>query len=143
LEAAIDQAGLRRRFHFLGWQATPDAALHASDVILLPSIWEGCPRVLLEAHAAGLPSVGSDICGIREVIVANETGLVAKMRDAAGFADALATLAEDRLLRERMGQAARRRAEAHFDSARNNREIIDVYRALLGAAPSRTSRHAA
>jgi glycosyltransferase involved in cell wall biosynthesis len=117
--------------------------LHACDVVLLPSIWEGCPRVLLEAHAAGLPSVGSDICGIREVIAAGETGLVAPTRDAAAFADALATLAENRLLRECMGQAARRRAQAQFDSERNNREIIDVYRSLLGATSSVSSRKAA
>jgi glycosyltransferase involved in cell wall biosynthesis len=132
LEEAISRVNLSHRFRFLGWQASPDSALHASDIVLLPSIWEGCPRVLLEAHAAGLPTVGSNVCGIREVI-SDRTGSLVDSHDAAGFADALASLIDNPLERKRMGMAARKRAERFFDTRRNNLEIVNVYCSLLGA----------
>ena len=143
LEAAVARANLAHRFLFLGWHSSPDEALCAADVVMLPSIWEGCPRVLLEAHAIGLPCVGSDICGVREVITQGETGMLVPARDADAFAGALALLATDDMLRERMGGAARQRAKLHFDGQQNNREIIGRYYELLGLSPTADVRRAA
>lgn len=99
-----------------------------SDVIVLPSYREGMPRTLLEGAAMGRPAVTTDVPGCRDAIVAEETGLLANVRDGADLARActrmIALGAEGRA---RMGQAARARMEALFDE----RLVIDAYRKAL------------
>ncbi len=131
LEAAIDRAQLWHRFQLIGWQRHPADVLQAADVVALPSLWEGLPRVLIEAHATGVPCVASDISGNREAL-SRETGILVSPKDVLGYADALGELIENPLLRRQLGITARRRAERLFDSTRNSREIVRQYHALLG-----------
>ncbi|MBN1851624.1 MAG: glycosyltransferase family 4 protein [Pirellulales bacterium] len=130
LEKAIAKAGVSHRIHIVGWQSSPINLLHATDILLLPSLWEGLPRVLIEAHAAGVPCVASNISGNREVVT-EETGRLVDPKDASVFADALALLIDNPFLRKKMGLAARRRAEQLFDTVENNRQIIALYCDLL------------
>jgi hypothetical protein len=60
LRAAIGAAGLDGRVHLLGFRRDVAALLHAADLFVLPTRWEGCSRALLEAMSAGLPTVVSD-----------------------------------------------------------------------------------
>ncbi len=131
----IESLGLARRVQLLGWQSDPAAAFHAADVVLLTSLCEGLPRALIEAHAAGVPVVASDARGIREVVT-QQTGFLCPIKDPAGYAAALARLLDSPTLRQTMGSAARRRAESHFDSTANNRQIADLYDDLLGQTKS-------
>ena len=66
--AEAEKLGLGDALHFLGWSDHVPQALAAMDVFVLLSLWEGLPRVLLEARATGLPAVVSDICGNPEAI---------------------------------------------------------------------------
>ena len=131
LEQAIEGANVKHRVRLLGWQESPLDLLHASDVLLLPSLWEGLPVALVEAHAAGVPCVASDIRGNDEVVTC-KTGRLVPATDAAGFASALAELIDSPLLRHQLSIAARSRAEEHFDTGKNNRKMLDVYGRLLG-----------
>lgn len=142
LEDAIDRYNLSRRVQLLGWQESPPDVLYASDVLLLPSLWEGLPRVLIEAHAAGLPCVASRIRGNREV-VSDETGVLVEPQSVAGYAGALTFLIENQLERARLGRMARLRAEQLFDSRRNNSAIVRLYHELLGIPIPQERREAA
>ena len=87
----IAKQGLGDVVQVIGWQPLPVEVLHGSDVILLPSLWEGLPRTLIEAHAAGLPCVASDARGNREVVHPETGSLVAthdvrRLRDRAAIA---------------------------------------------------------
>ncbi len=78
-----------------------------TDIFILASHAEGRPNVVLEAMAAGLPVLGSDIAGIRELLTDGETGLLFRVDDPAALAARLQRLLAEPGLRERLGQAAR------------------------------------
>ncbi len=107
------------------------AVLQQAHIVCLPSYREGLPTILIEAAAAGLPLVATDVPGCREVVRDGENGLLVPARDAGALADALARLAEDVQLRERFGRRSRDVAEAEFGIERVAEETLAVYRALL------------
>jgi glycosyltransferase involved in cell wall biosynthesis len=82
--------------------------LAASDIGVLSSQSESAPNALLESMAAGLPVVGTDVPGIREILPSEQTSFLATPRDAAALAAALVQLIDDQDARERLG---RRNAE--------------------------------
>lgn len=121
---------------FLGHQDDMPAILRQAHVAVLPSYHEGVPKFLLEAAAAGLPLVASDIPGCREVVQSEINGLLVPPRDPAALAAALGRLIGDAGVRQAMGAAARATAVERFDE----RQIADRYESLyreagvLGAA---------
>lgn len=103
---------------FLGALAHADllARLPDFDVFVLPTRAEGFPVALLEAMAAGLVPVVSDIeSGVPEVVTRGETGLLPGVGDLDGFASAIASLAADREVLERLSRAARETVAARYD----------------------------
>jgi glycosyltransferase involved in cell wall biosynthesis len=132
LSQAIKSMQLAHRVRMLGWQNDPQALLLAADVALLPSSAEALPRNLLEAQAAGLPIVASDIEGNREIVVEG-TGFLCPPTNADCFATSLARLLDSPELRTAMGQVGRRHAEQTFDVIANNQKIAAVYESLLAS----------
>jgi glycosyltransferase involved in cell wall biosynthesis len=119
LEALIEEQGLSTVTAFLGridHDLVRDQYKRAS-IFVLSSLVEGSPNVLLEAMAAGLPAVASDIPGVREVVDA-ESGILAMPRDAESFASALERLSGDGALRARMGTHGRKLVQTRFDPER-------------------------
>ncbi|MFL6858571.1 MAG: glycosyltransferase [Allosphingosinicella sp.] len=100
--------------------AAPSLAAPDGDV-------EGLPTIVLEAAASGVPAVVSDHSGLPEAVADGETGLVVPEGDADALAAALDRLLIDTALRERMGAAARRRAEAEFDAAKQAAALESLY----------------
>ena len=131
MHAEIARFEMGRRIVCLGWQQQPHPAYHGCDIAVQPSLWEGLPLSVVEAHAAGLPVVGSNVKGIREVITP-ETGVLCPPREPESFAVELAKLVENRFQRQKLGMAARRRAVAHFDGNRNMRQVAELYDRWLG-----------
>lgn len=76
LRGWVSTHGLERRIHFAGWQSDVPALLAAADFFALPSLWEGMPNAVLEAMAAGLPVVASEVEGIAELIEPERSGLI-------------------------------------------------------------------
>ena len=109
-----------------------------SWVLALPSVEarsgdaEGLGMVLLEAAASGVPVVASRHGGIPEVVQDGETGRLCAERDIDGLAAALTELLRDDRLRARMGDAARDRAERHFDLRRQSQALEAIYADVLG-----------
>lgn len=107
------------------------AALYgAAHMAVLPSYREGLPKSLLEAAACGRAVVTTDVPGCRDAIDPDVTGLLVPPRDAPALADAIARLAEDASLRQRMGAAGRALAEREFGIEDVCRRHLAIYRAL-------------
>jgi glycosyltransferase involved in cell wall biosynthesis len=92
-----------------------------ADVFLLPSHSEGCPNVLLEAMAAGVPVVATEVGGIPEVVTNGRDAILVKKHDPAGLASATAKILEDRDFRNNLVSfareiVARKTPEAYFKS---------------------------
>lgn len=100
--------------HLTGSVADPRPYFAAMDILVLPSLREGFPNVVLEAASMGLPSVVSDGTGVVDSVVHGATGLVCPVGDADAFADAISVLASDPARREQYGKAARARVERSF-----------------------------
>lgn len=107
LMGVSEDLGVMNRVEFTG--STKDVRPHLqwADVLVLTSRTEGLPGVVLEAAAAGVPSVAVDVGGVAEAIEDGVTGLVVR-RDPEAVAAALGSLVDDRDLLTRMGKEARR-----------------------------------
>jgi len=127
LEAEIGRLGLDGRVRLAGERSDVPALLADSDVFVLSSRSEGLPVSVLEAMAAELPVVASDVGGLAELVVDGETGILVPPGDAPALAAALGRLIEDRALRRALGAGGRARAEARFDLAAFRRAHVELY----------------
>ena len=115
LRALATSMGVAERVRFLGFEPDLRGWMQAADGLVLSSLWEGLPTVVLEAAACALPAVATDVPGTREAIVDGQTGLLAR----AGSIDALAA-AMGHLMwlppseRAAMGERARQRVVEQF-----------------------------
>lgn len=105
----------------------------SADVFCLPSWWEAMPLSVLEAMAAGLPVVATDVGEVARIVREGQTGYVVPPQSPRELAQALRALLEDPQAARRMGDAARTRAEEAFSGAVTARAISDLYgQAVLG-----------
>ena len=81
--------------------------LNQHELFILPSLWEGMPKTLLEAMSCGLPAIGTKIDGIREVIKHGENGILCDT-DSGSLRQAITSLMEKEELKVRLGESARR-----------------------------------
>ena len=107
--------------------------LRAVDIFVLPSYREGTSRVLLEAGASGLPIVTTDVPGCRDVVEHESNGLLVPPGDVDALVAAIRRLADDSVLRSRLGQAGRSRVLRRFTIDKVFRAVRSVY-ATLGIA---------
>jgi glycosyltransferase involved in cell wall biosynthesis len=92
---------------FAGQQDDIDPYYGIADVFLLPSLSEGCPNVLLEAMAAGVPVVATAVGGVPEVATNGRDAILVEKNDTEGLAFATAEILKDRQLRDRLVSYAR------------------------------------
>ncbi|MFT5467905.1 MAG: glycosyltransferase involved in cell wall biosynthesis [Verrucomicrobiales bacterium] len=118
------------RVELIGWHPNPNELMAGCDVMLLPSLWEGLPRVLIEAQASGLSIVASDIKGNREVVT-EQTGFLCEPKNPDSYVKGLSVLISEKETRTRMGAAARKRAEETFDIRNTFEKILTLYDDLL------------
>lgn len=133
LERRVLRLGLQGRVHFFGripHSRVPEA-MNGCDIFCAPSYAESFGVAALEAMAAGLPCVTSDADGFREIIEDGVTGYIVPRGDVRALAGRLAALAEDEMLRLRIGRAGRARVVEHYDWAEN---VKILARALERAA---------
>lgn len=111
---AVARAHGATRVVFLGAVSDVRPILHASDVLVLTSLSEGVPGVVIEAGLCGLPVVTTCVGFVTDVVVHGETGIVVPDRDPKSIAAALSTAIGNR---DELGARARARCQARFDSA--------------------------
>jgi len=111
LEEQVDQLDLRTNFSFLGARRDIPEILRAMDVFVLPSVSEGLPIALIEGIASGVPSVGTRVGGIPEVLDDGMAGILVPPKDPSALADAIVRVLTDSELASRLSKAARERAK--------------------------------
>lgn len=134
LLAEHERLALGADLEFAGVRNDVAELLATCDGFVLATTYESLPLSIIEAMAAGLPCVVSNVGGVPELVVDNETGLLVTPRDPAALAAALGRLAADRELRRSMGAASLARAEACFDLPGFRAAHLDEYRRLLSRA---------
>ena len=128
LAAYAQSNNLRGRVHFLGKRDDVPSVLAASDVFVLASDWEGNPLAVMEAMAAGLPVIATEVGGVPELVRSGEHGLLVRAGDCAAFAHAMQSLHDDQGTRLIMAGAARKRAMREFRLERMVQGYSDLYR---------------
>ncbi len=136
--ARIRSAGLEEIVRWQPFMADMDAVWSATDIALAPSTDpEPFGRVAIEAMARGLPVIAASHGGLVEIVVDGETGRLFEPGSAAALADALAELAASPALRQRCGEAGRRRQAALFTQQAHDLSLVALLRDLAaGRTPS-------
>jgi len=144
LELFRDQCEIGDRVHFLGARSDVPRLLPHLDLLWSSSAYEGQSNTIMEAMAAGLPVVATDIPGTRDLVVHDETGYLVATHGwppnattvnktvAAGLARYTIRILDDRDLARRLGDAARKRMLDEFSVERMVQRYADLYRRLLG-----------
>lgn len=132
LERRAAQLGLAGRVHFLGWRAEIPEILKASQLLVLPSKWEGMPNVVLEAMAAGRAVVAFDVEGVAELLGPTGGPQIAERNSSAAFAAHLRSLLEKPALRNELGIQNQRRVKQHFTLEQMVSRYEQLYDSLLG-----------
>jgi len=125
--------GTVAEFRFLGNVPNHElpAMLNQCDLFVMPSLYEGHPKALLEAMACGLPVLGTRVPGIQEIITDGENGLLCDTH-AASIREGVQRLIDDAALRQRLGESGREYVEAHFALERVVELEIDLLNRLSG-----------
>jgi glycosyltransferase involved in cell wall biosynthesis len=131
LRASVDARWLQDRLSWIGFRRDMPAVCFASDVVALTSDNEGTPVSLIEAQAAGVPVVSTDVGGVRSVVLDGLTGIVASVGDDQALAHAILDILQDTALAERLTVAARVHARNTFSIERLVQDIEQLYAALL------------
>ncbi len=127
----VSREGIAGSVRVLGIREDVRELAGLCDLFLFPSISEGFGLAPLEANAAGLAVVGSDIPGLREAVVNNETGVLHNPDDCEGLARSAVTLLRDCEAAEAMGRAGRRRAEESFSIAHSAESLLGLYQQVV------------
>lgn len=120
VEALIAEAGLANQIEITGWvgSETVRALLESADALVLPSVAEGLPVVIMEAMALGRPVITSWVAGIPELVRPGRDGLLVAPGDEAGLVEALARfVGMEPAERAAMGESARRRVRENHTVA--------------------------
>jgi glycosyltransferase involved in cell wall biosynthesis len=128
----IIERGLECAFVCVGQQVDVLPYLAAMDVFVLPSLWEGMPRALMEAMAAGIPAVGTNVSGIRDLIEDGVTGFLVPAGDASSLAEAIMSMLADPVRARGFGEAARRRIQERHSASVSALRHVELYADLLG-----------
>ncbi len=131
LEEKSGKLGLGGNVIFLGFRDDIAQILSASDLFVLPTIWEGFPNTILEAMAAGLAVVATNTSGIPESVSDGKTGLLFEPRDSEGLYEALESMIKNQEKLKRMGEEGREKILKNFSIQKMINENERLYEKLL------------
>jgi glycosyltransferase involved in cell wall biosynthesis len=130
LEARVRQSPYRDRIRTLGHRDDVPDILAASDVFVLPSIYEGFPGAAIEAMALELPVVASSIPTLREVVEEGGSGLLVPPNDPPKLAGAIGSVLDDPKLARRLGDRGRHLFLTRLTAEQSHRRMIELYEQL-------------
>lgn len=131
IEALRADLDLESRVHLLGWRDDVPELLRSADAFVHPAMDEGFGLVVVEAAAAGLPIVASDVGGIPEIIEHGVSGLLVPPGEPQALAGAIQELIDDPERARRLGEAARRTAFERFSAEAMAAAYMELYERLL------------
>jgi len=118
---------------FLGKKSRDETidCFYKSDVFILPSLHEGFPLTLLEAWAAKLPVIITNVGGISKICKNKENALIVPPKNSEAIAEALKTLLENKTLREKIGKNGRKEVERKYNWESIAKQIDDIYQGVI------------
>ena len=143
LEALADRLGERENIAFLGFRGDRIDFLKGFDIFVLPSELEGIPRCLMEATGAGIAVIASDIPGCRDVVIDEQTGLLARPGDAPTLSRHLSRLIEDQALRAQLARSGAKRTRQRYSAEALAKAYVQLYRSLVSGSAQRADRSVA
>lgn len=143
VEALIRKHGLEGRCYLAGWRRDIPKVMQAFDAFLLTSHWEGLPRVLLEARAAGLPIVATRVGGSEEAMSHGLHGWLCDPGDVQDMSQRLCSLLQSRLPDSRQRQAGKEGLPKEFHLDEMVKEYESLYDRLLTGRGEKLVRQAA
>ncbi|MCW8806140.1 MAG: glycosyltransferase family 4 protein [Ignavibacteriaceae bacterium] len=126
----IDKLGLNSKIELTGYQKNSKAYYKMFDIFILSSHYEGLPYALLEAMSMGIPSVGTDVVGIKDLILNGSTGYLADEEDYKGLADAVINLLSNPQLLSEFSENAKRITRENFNFNNGIKEYQEFYSSL-------------
>ncbi|MCP4011129.1 MAG: glycosyltransferase family 4 protein [Proteobacteria bacterium] len=133
LQSKIKSLGLEQKVELLGKVTQTTEYLAIADVFVLSSNYEGLPLSVLEAMSMGLPVIATDVGGVKEAVLHEQTGLLSVRKDAVQFAENIAKLGARPELRKQYGERAQSHYTQNFTADRMVHELESIYREMLGA----------
>ena len=127
LEKLTGELGIQNSVNFLGYRTDAISILKTFDVFVLPSLLEGIPRCVMEAMAAEVSVIASDIPGNRDIVKEKETGLLFCPTDERLLSDALLFLINNREVKTMMARNAHVLINTEFSNHRMASEYALVY----------------
>jgi starch synthase (maltosyl-transferring) len=128
LQGLARRLGVAGRVCFAGWRGDVPEILAASELLVLPSRWEGMPNVVLEAMASRRPVLATRVEGLSELLGEEGEAQTVSWGDSQSLVAKLVKLLSDRQLAVELGEKNRRRAEQEFSIDR----VVAAYQALWG-----------
>lgn len=123
--------GIEESIRFIGVRNDVPRILRVVDLLVLTSDWEGLPNVILEALAAGVPAVATNVGGVGELLTDGITGYVVPPRDLSTLVDRVIGLLSDRGFRVVCGRRGREYVESHFSISGMVDNTVALYNRLL------------
>jgi glycosyltransferase involved in cell wall biosynthesis len=133
VEDEIRRLGVGSVVRLLGERTDVAELLSTADVFVLSTRSEGLPLSVLEAMAAGLPVIASNVGGIPELVVDGVSGVLVPPGDPDALGDAIARVVENPSLAQRLGHAGRQRVVEEFDLEAVREAHLSLYRRLLAS----------
>jgi len=130
LEFLAQKLGVAKRVLFFGFRQDRISFLRGMDIFVLPSRTEGTPRCVMEAMAAGVPVVASDIPGCRTLVVDKKTGLLFPPDQVQRLMNVIKSVASEPVLRHSLAREGRRFVRSHFSAVRMAREYEELYSSI-------------
>ncbi len=131
LESICRELNIHEHVRFLGYRRDIANVISMCDIIVQPSLFEGLPRVLVEAMYLGKPVVGTDVDGIREIIEHKETGLLIPSKDTKSLANAIMQLLNDENFANELGRNASKFIKSNYDARIMAQQTELLYQNLL------------
>ena len=131
MQELVSELNLKNRIHFLGLRKDVPDILRLSDIGVLSSNWEGMPLSGIEVMAAGIPFIGSDVPGIKDLVAANpNAGLLFSKGDSKGLASHINHLLSDPDFYKERALACKKQAQ-EYSIEKMVKGYLNIYEQIL------------
>ena len=127
----VNKNNLNESIFFTGYVEYVQKYLKLMDVLILPSIQESFPRVMIEAMAMGVPVIGSNVGGIPEAVINNKTGFIIPPKNPVAISEAILKFINDPTLIRRMGDYGEKYCRKYFDIKYNIEQTEKIYKSTI------------